>query len=71
MPSSISRFFILCGLFLPSLAPAVTPVLSLPNQRVFDYAEANYPDLFKNQWYGGGQSYDQIWCIENQAAACC
>lgn len=55
MPLYTLLFFILCGLFLPSLASAVTPVLSLPNQRVFDYAEANYPDLFKNQWYGGGQ----------------
>jgi endonuclease G len=49
MRLSISRFFILCGLFFPSLAPAVTPVLSLPNNRVSAYAEANYPDLFKDQ----------------------
>lgn len=59
MPLYTLRPFILCGLFLPSLAPAVTPVLSLPNHRVFTYAEANYPELFKNHWYGGEQGIYQ------------
>ena len=56
MRLSISRFFVLCGLFFPSLAPAVTPVLSLPDHRVFAYAEANYPDLFKDKLNEGRQS---------------
>jgi endonuclease G len=51
MRLSISRFFILCGLFFPSLASAITPAAQLTNDRLFAYAEANYRGLFWGNHY--------------------
>ncbi len=42
----IIRFFILLGLHFSTLASAITPAAPLVNNRVFDYAEANYPGIF-------------------------
>lgn len=42
----IIRFFILLGLFFSALASAVTPTVPISDDRVFAYAEANYPSIF-------------------------
>jgi endonuclease G len=42
----IIRFFILLGLFFPTLTTSVTTAAPISDERVFAYAEANYPGIF-------------------------